>query len=173
MIQGGTQVAAVIAMILSRKIHVMTLVLMQSLSTRIENRYITRLSKIDATIFHCIFLTVVIMLRSSMRINAEKVIVTMLVMQLSEKIRMVNIITIEPWQMLIDTQIKKVLKERRRPFQRSRYRRGYYMTLLILASQSNTRENTGSEVQTVVQPSIRSPLQMGIAAKQKMIEKIA
>lgn len=42
-----------------------------------------RLRKIEARIFHCIFLTVVRILSNSINIRAEKVIVTMFVIKLS------------------------------------------------------------------------------------------
>ena len=107
-----------------------------------------------------------------MTIREEKVIVTMLAQE-SLKSRILSMIITEPWNMLFQTQMQKVLKFRQRPRYKVRYKGGNLRAASREVSSSKTSEKTGREVQIVEQPSIRKPLQIGIDTKQNRMMKIA
>ena len=84
-------------------------------------------------------------MRSSVKISALNVIVTMFV-KLSWKNIIVPSIITQPWKTDLKNQIRKVFTERDLPFYSVAYNGGYFMTISTLTSWSKTSENTGRQV---------------------------
>lgn len=85
---------------------------------------------------------------SSVKISAEKVMVTILVND-SWKNKIVPSIITAPWKTDLKNQMRKVFTESDRPFCNVAYRGGYFMTTSTLTSVSVTREKTGMHVYIV------------------------
>ena len=79
--------------------------------------YITKVNTDETIIFQLGRFTSEYTFRSSITINAEKVIVTMFVKGSLKKTTEANMIT-QPWKIDFHSQIRKVLVERDRPFWR-------------------------------------------------------